>query len=291
MNKKKPSIPVSKKTKISKKKHTSKNEKIKRELYKELNQKIKELLENEPIEEAKKRVKKLKDDITKEIKKRQKAREELKIQALTYSQQEEAFNAVTHAIGMGLSIAGLIFIVTMAAIYGDSWRVVSFSIYGFSLLILYTASTIYHAVHNQELKKKLQILDHASIYILIAGTYTPFCLVPLNGVVGWSFFGIIWGLAIFGIILKIFFTNRFMIISTIAYVLMGWLILGGIKPLYASISGLGLMWLLIGGLSYTLGIIPFTMKFKYSHGIWHLFVLAGSIAHYLAIFFYVLPVK
>ena len=206
------------------------------------------------------------------------------------SKGEEIANSITHGIGAGLSIAALVILVVFASLYGDVWRIVSFSIYGACLTILYTASTLYHSFQSQKLKKYFQIMDHASIYLLIAGTYTPFTLVHLRGGWGWSLFGIIWGLAVLGVIFKMFFTNRFNLLSTIIYLLMGWLIVIAFKPAVTHIPQGGLYWLLAGGLSYTFGVIFFLWeKLPYSHAIWHLFVLGGSICHFFAMLFYVLP--
>jgi hemolysin III len=203
---------------------------------------------------------------------------------------EEIANSITHGIGAGLSIAALVVLVVFASLYGDVWRIVSFSIYGACLTVLYTASTLYHSFRSQKLKKYFQIMDHASIYLLIAGTYTPFTLVHLRGGWGWSLFGVIWGLAVLGVIFKMFFTNRFNLLSTIIYLLMGWLIVIAFKPAVTHIPQGGLYWLLAGGLSYTFGVIFFLWeKLPYSHAIWHLFVLGGSICHFFAMLFYVLP--
>jgi hemolysin III len=203
---------------------------------------------------------------------------------------EEIANSITHGIGAGLSIAGLVVLVVFASLNGDAWRIVSFSIYGACLTILYTASTLYHSFSSKKVKSFFQIIDHASIYLLIAGTYTPFTLVLLRGGWGWSLFGIIWGLTAFGIVFKIFFINRFNILSTAIYLLMGWLIVVAFQPAIENIPLGGLYWLLAGGISYSLGVIFFLWeKLRYSHAIWHLFVLGGSTCHFFAMLFYVLP--
>lgn len=204
--------------------------------------------------------------------------------------REELANSITHAIGVALSLAALVILVVYAAMQGDGWKIVSFSIYGTSLVLLYTASTLYHSFSSERAKHYLKILDHAAIYLLIAGTYTPFLLVMIRGNWGWTLFGIIWGLAITGIIFKLFFVNRFRIISTIIYLLMGWLILVAFRPLIAHVPENGLYWLLAGGLSYSFGVIFYLWeKIPYHHAIWHLFVLGGSIFHFFAVLFYVLP--
>jgi len=209
-----------------------------------------------------------------------------------YDPKEEKLNVISHGIGLLLSIAALVLLVVYASKYGSVWHIVSFSIYGASLIVLYSASTFYHYVQNPKLRHRLNIFDHAAIYVLIAGTYTPFTLVVLKGWVGWTIFGVSWGLALLGIILKLFFIGRFNKISTIAYVLMGWLIIFAIKPLVLNLPFEGLMWLLSGGLSYTVGAILYSIKgIKYNHAIFHIFVLLGSFSHFMAVFFYVLPIE
>lgn len=205
---------------------------------------------------------------------------------------EEVMNAVTHGIGTLLAIVGLVLLTLSAYLYGDIWHIISFSIYGTTLVLLYLASTLYHSFKNERLKYRFKILDHSAIYLLIAGTYTPFTLVPLHGVLGWTVFSIVWGLAILGIILKIFFVGRFKVISTICYLLMGWLIVLAIKPLIATVAASGIIWLIVGGLFYTLGTVFYLWnQLPYNHAIWHLFVLAGSISHFVSVFFYVLPIR
>ncbi len=204
---------------------------------------------------------------------------------------EEVMNAVTHGIGTLLSVAGLVLLTVLAYLHGDIWHIVSFSIYGTTLVLLYLASTLYHSFTNERIKRIFKILDHSAIYLLIAGTYTPFTLVPLHGVLGWTVFGVVWGFAMIGIVLKIFFAGRFNIVSTLCYLGMGWFIVFAIKPLIATVPALGMTWLLVGGLFYTLGSIFYLWKkIPYNHAIWHLFVLAGSISHFIAVFFYILPV-
>ena len=207
-----------------------------------------------------------------------------------YSPIEEKINITTHAIGFILSIVAFVLLVTHANLYGDVWHIVSFSIFGASLIILYAASTFYHSAKKSELRNRLKILDHASIYILIAGTYTPFTLVTLNGTIGWVIFGTTWGLALTGIILKFFFTGKYNLISTIMYVLMGWVIVFAIKPLINNLPLEGLLWLLAGGIFYTIGAILYSIKkIKFNHAIFHIFVLSGSFCQFMSVFFYVLP--
>lgn len=203
---------------------------------------------------------------------------------------EEVMNAVTHGIGTLLSVAGLVLLTVLAYLHGDIWHIVSFSIYGTTLVLLYLASTLYHSFTNEKVKRIFKILDHSAIYLLIAGTYTPFTLVPLHGTLGWTVFGVVWGLAIIGIVLKVFFAGRFTFVSTMCYLGMGWFIVVAIKPLLATVPALGMSWLFVGGLFYTLGSIFYLWKkIPYNHAIWHLFVLAGSVSHFIAVFFYVLP--
>ncbi|WP_025026714.1 PAQR family membrane homeostasis protein TrhA [Caldalkalibacillus mannanilyticus] len=209
---------------------------------------------------------------------------------MEYSLREEIANAITHGIGALLSIAALVVLIVFAAKYGDAWHIVSFSIYGASLVILYFSSTLMHAIQNIKIKNAFEVMDHAAIYLLIAGTYTPFLLVTLRGTLGWTIFGIVWGFALIGIILKFFFVKRFIVLSTICYIIMGWIIVFAIKPLYESLAFAGMMWLVIGGLLYTFGTIFFLWKkIPYHHAIWHIFVLAGSAAHFITVLFYVLP--
>lgn len=209
-----------------------------------------------------------------------------------YDPKEEKLNVLSHGIGLILSVVALVLLVVFASLEGGLWHIVSFSIYGASLIVLYAASTLYHYVQNPKLRYRLNIFDHASIYILIAGTYTPFTLVVLDGWVGWTIFGVSWGLALIGVILKLFFIGRFDKISTIAYVLMGWLIVFAIKPLIHNLPLEGLLWLLAGGVFYTIGAVLYSIKsIKYNHAIFHIFVLLGSFSHFIAVFFYVLSIK
>jgi hemolysin III len=205
----------------------------------------------------------------------------------------EILNSITHGIGVLLSIAALVLLVVFASIrQPDAWKIVSFSVYGFSLILMFTASTLYHSFRNKRVKEYLNIFDHASIFILIAGTYTPFTLVSMRGPWGWSIFGVIWGLAIAGLIFKLFFyTHRMRFISSLIYLAMGWIIIIAIRPLLQSVPTGGLIWLLIGGLCYSFGVIFYlrTKKNRYNHVIWHLFVLGGAISHFFSIFLYVLP--
>jgi len=207
-----------------------------------------------------------------------------------YSPIEEKINIISHTTGFILSIVAFVLLVMHASLHGDVWQIVSFSIFGASLIILYGASTLYHSTKKPVLRNKLNIIDHASIYVLIAGTYTPFTLVTLKGTIGWVIFGISWGLALTGIILKLFFTGKYDLISTIMYVFMGWVIVFAIKPLIHHLPFEGLLWLFAGGISYTIGAILYSIKkIKFNHAIFHILVLIGSFCHFVSVFFYVLP--
>ncbi len=199
----------------------------------------------------------------------------------------ERFNSISHLLGAVAALAGCVVLVVFAALQGDPWKIVSFSIYGASLFLLYLFSVLYHSVRGNA-KPFLQRLDHLAIYLLIAGTYTPFTLVTLNGAWGWSIFGIVWGLALLGM-LQEFIPQKKRIWSMVIYLLMGWICLVALKPLLQSLPLQGFWWLLAGGLFYTFGIIFYAYDSKkHFHGIWHLFVLAGSICHYVTVLLYVL---
>jgi len=201
----------------------------------------------------------------------------------------EKLNSFTHLLGAVIALAGVVVLVVFASLQGDAWKIVSLSIYGTSLFLLYLFSTLYHSTKGK-LKAVFKKLDHIGIYLLIAGSYTPFVLVSLRGVWGWSLFGVIWGLAVIGILLDSFSSNERRIIQLIIYVLMGWIALIAIQPLIESLSLAGFLWLLAGGLFYSVGIIFYILDLKkyHFHGIWHLFVLAGSVTHYFTIMYYVL---
>lgn len=200
----------------------------------------------------------------------------------------ERLNGVTHLLGTALAAAGAAVLVVLAARQGDPWKIVSFSIYGAMLFGLYTVSTLYHSTSGK-IKDVLRKLDHCSIYLLIAGTYTPFTLVTLRGAWGWSLFGVIWGLAALGIAQEAWLGKGARILSLIIYILMGWLSVIAVKPLISALTPAGFAWLAAGGLLYTGGIIFYALdeKLRHGHGIWHVFVLAGSASHYLAILLYV----
>jgi len=210
--------------------------------------------------------------------------------ARLYSLGEEIAHSVTHGIGTGLSIAGLTILLVLAILYGDVYQIVSFSIYGAALIFLYLASTLYHSFQHPRVKHVFKVIDHSAIYLLIAGTYTPFLLVAIRGLWGWTLMVIVWGLAILGISLKTLFIHRFQTLSVLAYILLGWLSVVATKELLASIPLGGLIWLALGGVVYTVGVIFYAAKkIPYTHAIWHLFVLGGSICHYFAILLYLAP--
>jgi hemolysin III len=202
---------------------------------------------------------------------------------------EEIGNATTHGLGALLSVIALIALIATSIHQGGGNRIFSSILFGSSLLFMYTASTIYHSVTNQKKKTFFKIIDHASIYLLIAGSYTPFMLVTLNDFLGISFFCLIWGIALTGVVFKIFFVHHVPKLSVTLYLLMGWLAVFLIKPIYQHLPGAGLAWLIAGGLSYTLGVVFYIWKRLYfSHTLWHLFVLAGSSCHFFAVYLYVL---
>ena len=207
-----------------------------------------------------------------------------------YPPAEELANRLTHGFGALLSVAGLVLMVVYSALHGDAWVLTSTAVYGASLVILYTASTLYHTVQSDRWRRLCQKLDHAAIYLLIAGTYTPFTLGPLRGSWGWTLFGIVWGCAVVGVVLKLFFAGKADVLSTIAYLVMGWLVVIALKPLVAALPA-GALWLLVaGGLCYTLGTIFYLWeKLPFNHAVWHVWVLAGSACHWAAVFGYVVP--
>ena len=201
----------------------------------------------------------------------------------------ERFNAWTHFIGAIMAVTGSVALIIMASMLGDPWKIVSTSIFGATLILLYTTSTLYHSLRGRA-KTVLRKLDHLSIYLLIAGTYTPFCLVTLRGAWGWTLFGIVWGLAVLGMLQEIKPRSEARIMSLVIYALMGWVVIIAVRPLLVQLSTAGFVWLASGGLLYTVGIVfyAFDSRFRHWHGIWHLFVIGGSLAHYVAIANYVI---
>ena len=209
----------------------------------------------------------------------------------SYSIGEEIANSITHGIGIVLAIAALVVLTAYAGIYGNAWHIVSVSVYGTTLILLYTASTLYHSIQQPRVKSMLQVLDHSAIYLLIAGTYTPFTLVNLRGPWGWWLFGVIWGFAVFGTVFQLSRMKRWRAVSLGLYIGMGWAVVVAVKPLIVSVAAGGIVFLVLGGLAYTAGILFYTWKkLKFHHAIWHVFVLAGSILHFFAVLLYVVPI-
>ncbi|MBO1003575.1 hemolysin III family protein [Pseudogracilibacillus auburnensis] len=206
-----------------------------------------------------------------------------------FSKKEEIAHAITHGIGAFLSIAALVLLIVFSSMNGNALLIVSVTIFGSTMLFMYTSSTIVHSLPIGKWKNIFLIIDHASIYLFIAGTYTPFLLIQLKGTFGWVLFGVIWGLALVGIILKLFFVKKFIILSTLFYIAMGWLIVIAWKPLTDVLHQQGIIFLVTGGIMYTVGAIFYVWnKVPYHHVIWHLFVIAGSTFHFFTVFFYVI---
>ena len=206
-----------------------------------------------------------------------------------YSTLEETLNVSSHAVGFALSIIALVALLLHSMPGGDILTIVSVTIFGCSLIITYAASTIYHSSRSPLRRSRLRIMDHASIYLLIAGTYTPFALIVLQGLIGWIIFGISWGMAIVGITLKLSFTGRYRLLSTLMYLFMGWLIVFAIVPLIAKMPFMGMRWLVAGGLAYTLGAVLYSIrKIPLNHAIFHIFTMVGSICHFFAVYLYVI---
>ncbi|HEY5850931.1 MAG TPA: hemolysin III family protein [Lysobacter sp.] len=202
----------------------------------------------------------------------------------TASLREEFLSALTHGLGATAALAGGAVLITLAALYGDGWQLAGAIVFGISLLLLYIASTLYHAIQHPVAKARLKVFDHCAIYLLIAGTYTPFTLIGLRGPWGWSLFAAIWVLALAGVVFKLFYTGRFKLLSTGIYIAMGWLVVVAIEPLLGALDAWTIGWLFAGGLFYTLGTVFYHRpSLPYSHAIWHLFVVAGSVCHYVAV--------
>ncbi len=203
-----------------------------------------------------------------------------------YSPGEELANSITHGVGAVLGIAVLVLLVVFASLHNGAWEIVSTAIYGTTFILLFLSSTLYHSSRRSQVRRVMKIIDHSAIYLLIAGTYTPFTLCPLRGSLGWAMFGAIWFCALVGIFFKAFFTGRFKAVSLGSYLLMGWFCAIAVKPLYRELSTLGFVFLIVGGLCYTIGAVFYAWKsLKWSHAVWHLFVLAGSICHFFSILF------
>lgn len=206
-----------------------------------------------------------------------------------YPPLEEKFNILSHGLGVILGIIALPFLLLKASQYGETTAVVSCTLYGLSIITLYLASTLYHKATKPTIRAKLRIFDHAAIYLLIAGTYTPFSLITLQGATGWTIFGTVWTFAVIGIILKLFFTGQFDKLSTLMYVFMGWIIIFVIKPLMENLSNEGLFWLFLGGAAYTIGAVLYSIrKLPFNHAIFHVCVLFGSMCHFITVYWYVL---
>lgn len=202
----------------------------------------------------------------------------------TYSKKEELANAITHGIGIALSIAALVILIVYASLYGTVTHILTFIVFGVTMLLLYTNSTILHIMPKGKAKDIFEIFDHASIYLFIAGTYTPLMLIVVPGAISWVIFGLVWGLAVIGVIFKVFFVKRFLFMSTILYILIGWLAIIVIKPLMENLSTGSLTLLIAGGVLYTIGTIFYMWKlFPYHHAVWHVFVLGGSVCHFFLV--------
>ncbi len=201
-----------------------------------------------------------------------------------FSKGEEIANAIVHGIGALLSIAALVILTVFSSLYGTAWHIVSFVLFGTTMVILYFSSTLLHSLPAGKAKDVFEILDHSSIYFFIAGTFTPFLFITVKGPLGWTLFGLVWGLAIAGTVFKCFFVKKFLVFSTLLYVLMGWLIIFAWEPLVTHLPTQGMIFLIIGGVLYTAGSIFYVWRgFKYHHALWHVFVLAGSIMHFFAV--------
>ncbi|HRT62941.1 MAG TPA: hemolysin III family protein [Syntrophales bacterium] len=208
----------------------------------------------------------------------------------SYPLREEIVSSILHGVGAVLSVAGLTALVVYASLYGSAKHIVGCAVFGAALVFLYTSSTLYHGFRSARLKHIFRIVDRSCIYLLIAGTYTPFTLVTLEGPVGWSLFSVIWALAAAGIAFQIIFVRRFRLLSTLAYLGMGWLVIFAIKPLVSALPAGGLALVTAGGLAYTLGAVFYLLrKIPFNHAVWHVFVLAGSACHYFAVMHYVVP--
>jgi len=209
-----------------------------------------------------------------------------------YTRGEELANSITHGTSALLTCAGAAVLITLASLNASAWHIVSFSIFSGALILLFVFSTLYHSFKSPKVKYVFEVLDHSAIFLVIAGTYTPITLVTLHGPLGWWLFGIVWGLALAGIVMKAFFTGRFRLVSTLIYLGMGWMIMMAGKPLVASLPAGGITFLVLGGVFYSLGSLFYlSKKLPYHHAIWHLFVFAGALCHYFTLLFYVLPQK
>ncbi|KPB06483.1 PAQR family membrane homeostasis protein TrhA [Bacillus sp. CHD6a] len=213
-------------------------------------------------------------------------------QTHTFSKGEEIANTITHGIGILTSIAALVLLIVFSAINGTSLHVTTFIVYGVTMIMLYTASTLLHALPKGKAKNVFEILDHSSIYFFIAGSYTPITLIIMDGALGWTLFGIVWGLAIAGTVFKVFFVKRFILASTLLYVLMGWLAVFGWNDITSTVGTGGIAFLVAGGVVYSLGAVFYVWRaFPYHHAVWHIFVLGGTVLHFFFVLLYVLPIQ
>lgn len=202
----------------------------------------------------------------------------------TFSKREEIANSIIHGIGAVLSIAALVVLIVFASLKGTVWHVVSFTLFGSTMVFLYTSSTLVHSFPAGKIKDIFEIFDHSAIYFFIAGTYTPFLFVAVKGALGWTLFGLVWGLALFGTVFKVFFVKRFLYLSTVLYVLIGWLIVFAWKTLVATVPTYGVVFLVIGGIVYSVGAIFYVWRgFIYHHAVWHVFVIVGTVMHFFAV--------
>src|SRR5690625_4708171 len=219
-----------------------------------------------------------------------KVRDDFLAKTHDFSKGEEIANAITHGIGAVLSIVGLIVLIVYASLYGSVWHIVSFTIFGSIMLILYMSSTMVHALPKGKAKDLFEIFDHSAIYLFIAGSYTPFTFLVIQGKLGWTMFGIVWGLAIVGTIFKAFFVKKFLFTSTILYIGMGWMVVLGWKQIVAGLPSNGLLLFVAGGIFYTVGAVFYMWRgFQYHHAVWHLFVMAGTASHFFCVLLYLLP--
>lgn len=204
--------------------------------------------------------------------------------------REEIANALTHGLGATAALAGGAVLITLAALFGDGWQLGGAIVFGVCLLLLYLASTLYHAIQHPVAKARLKVFDHCAIYLLIAGTYTPYTLIGLRGSVGWWLFAAVWALALAGVVFKLFYTGRFKLLSTLIYLAMGWLVMIAIVPVFRLLDGWTFGWLIAGGVCYTLGTFFYHRPaLRYSHAVWHLFVIAGSVCHFVSVTAQVIP--
>ncbi len=215
-----------------------------------------------------------------------------KYHLITYSEEEELANRLTHSLAAVASLVGLVLLVVAAARTGDPYRIVSAVVFCSSLTIFYVISTLYHTIRRPKTRYVFRVLDHAGIFLVIAGSYTPFTLVSLRESSGWALFGVVWGLAIAGAIFKSFMTHRLVFLAPVFYIALGWLIVVDLEGLLTLVPIKGVLWLVAGGLCYTVGIVFYAIdRIPYNHAIWHVFVIAGSFCHYLAVLWYVVPIE